>query len=168
MIDHVLAYTLPAAYALLPQGMRSQEATALLLAIGLQESRFTHRRQVNGPARSFWQFEIGGLRGVLHHQASRPALLEVLASLRYPPDRDPALTFVAIEHNDTLAACCARCLLWTLPGPLPGPGEPAEGWRQYLEAWRPGRPVHETWYGHYTMAWSAVRRGRSEPPTLKV
>ena len=28
----------------------------MLLAIGLQESRFVHRRQIGGPACGFWQF----------------------------------------------------------------------------------------------------------------
>ena len=39
---------------------RSTAADVLLLAIGLQESRFEHRQQIGGPARSFWQFERGG------------------------------------------------------------------------------------------------------------
>ncbi len=49
------------------------EGRLMLLAIGLQESRFEHRRQLgNGPARGFWQFEAGGgVKGVMTHLASR-------------------------------------------------------------------------------------------------
>jgi hypothetical protein len=37
--------------------MDSPKARVLSAAIGHQESRFIHRRQINGPARGFWQFE---------------------------------------------------------------------------------------------------------------
>ena len=48
------------ALALLPARMSSREAEIMLLAIGLQESLFVPRRQMgNGPARSFWQGELG-------------------------------------------------------------------------------------------------------------
>jgi hypothetical protein len=76
MIHRILHYTLPAAAELLPPAMmKSPRAWAMLLAIGLQESKFLHRRQVVdakkhtfGPARGFWQFERGGgTAGVLQH-----------------------------------------------------------------------------------------------------
>ena len=44
----------------LPDRMLSDEAVTMMLAIGYQESRFEHRRQIRGPARGFWQFEHGG------------------------------------------------------------------------------------------------------------
>ena len=37
------------ALLLLPARMESPQAVVMLLAIGLQESRFTHRRQIGGP-----------------------------------------------------------------------------------------------------------------------
>ena len=53
------------ALRLLPARMNSPEAEVMLLAIGLQESRFEHRRQLvgspprpTGPAKSFWQAEL--------------------------------------------------------------------------------------------------------------
>lgn len=167
MIEHILAYTLPAAYSVLPPEMVSNEATALLIAIGAQESRFQHRRQVNGPARGFWQFEIGGVRGVLRHDQSRPAIVTALQALRYPPVQDPAVIHLALEHNDVLAACFARCLLWTLPVRLPGPNDAELGWDQYVEAWRPGRPRHETWFSYYVTAWGAVMNNNSSSQELK-
>ena len=167
MIDHVHAYTVPAAYSLLPEAMRSPEATALLLAIGAQESRFESRRQCSGPARGFWQFEPAGVRGVLDHSASHVPIRAVLRALRYGEADHAGEILHALEHNDTLAACFARCLLWTLPGRLPGPNDAEEGWMLYREAWRPGKPRRETWTANYAIGWGAVLQGRTIPPVVK-
>ena len=156
MIDIIGAYVLPAAFALLPSAMYSREAAALLLAIGLQESGFTARRQAGGPARSFWQFELAGVRGVLQHSKSRAAILGALEQLGYRNFETPEL-LDALEHNDILAACFARGLLWTLPFSLPAPEAPSGGWQLYLEAWRPGKPRPAAWEGHYADAWQWVR-----------
>ena len=64
-LPYLLRYTLPSAFALLPPAMDTPDARVLLLAIGLQESKFSHRLQIGGPARGYWQFEQGGgVRGV--------------------------------------------------------------------------------------------------------
>jgi hypothetical protein len=139
------------ALALLPAVMDSPAARAMLTAIALQESRFTHRRQINGPARGWWQFEPAGVRGVLHHGASRPHLAPVLAALGYPPE--VTTIYTALEHNDVLACCVARLLLWTHPRPLPLLSEPQYAWDYYLELWRPGRPHRHTWDAFYAEAW---------------
>ena len=51
---------------LLPEKFTNKSVFRLLVAIGYQESRFTHRYQIvqgkpgaKGPARGFWQFELG-------------------------------------------------------------------------------------------------------------
>lgn len=63
---------IPAAARLLPGVAFTPEAKVMLLAIGLQESRFEHRRQIKGPARGFWQFEAGGgTAGVLRQRSPR-------------------------------------------------------------------------------------------------
>lgn len=158
MIDIIGGYVLPAAFAVLPPAMYSREAAALLLAIGLQESGFAARRQLGGPARSFWQFEVAGVRGVLEHSKSAAPIAGALAALRYPAIvDDPATVLAALEHNDVLAACFARCLLWTLPFSLPAPEAAGGGWQLYLEAWRPGKPRFATWNAHYADAWGWVR-----------
>lgn len=127
----------------------------MLVAIGLQESRFTHRRQVGGPARGFWQFELGGgVRGVLTHQATKPIIRAVLERLQY--DFDPATSYAAIEHNDVLACIYARLLLWALPYKLPVQGEVESAWGQYLAAWRPGKPHRETWDVFFNEAWGVA------------
>jgi hypothetical protein len=163
VIDQILRFILPAAYALLPPEMASAEATAMLLAIGLQESRFQYRRQIGGPAHGFWQFELGGTAGVLTHHATIGPIGEVLKALQY----EPTYAFPALADNDVLAACFARCLLWTSPSPLPGPNDGELGWTMYRDLWRPGRPRHETWTANYSMGWGAVLQGRPLPPTLK-
>ncbi len=140
--------------ALLPEKLDTPEAKAMLMAIAMQESRWDERRQIGGPARSFWQFEFGGIKGVLNHPASKPLIRSVLERLDY--DFAPDTSYTAIEHNDVLAFAYARCLLWTLPNPLPKRGDVEEGWTQYTEAWRPGKPHHGTWDAFYEQAWGMV------------
>lgn len=151
--DYLHQRVLPAAYALLPSQMQSPNASAMLLTIALQESRCCHRRQISGPARGFWQFEITGVRGVLAHKATKAPLANALDALSYPVTDDATVPYVAIEHNDVLAAVCARLLLWTLPDALPPSTEPAEGYELYIKAWRPGKPHPETWAEYYRQAW---------------
>lgn len=139
----VRKHIVPAAFALLPAPMTSPEAVRLVMAIGWQESRFQHRRQIGGPASGFWQFETAGVSGVLSHTESRDLVRSALKALEYPHEPTPYGCHLAIEHNDILACIFARLLVWTLPEPLPTTAE--AGWLQYLRAWRPGRPHHETW-----------------------
>lgn len=156
-LTYVQTCVIPAAFALLPAPMRSDKATAFLLAIGLQESEFETRHQgSSGPARGFWQFEISGTRAVLDHPQTIVPIASVLETLRYPSTLEPVDVFAALTDQDVLAACFARCLLWTLPESLPGPEEAPLAWRQYRRTWRPGKPRPETWQGNYTAAWALV------------
>lgn len=143
-----------ATVSLLPAKLDSTEAKAMLMAIAMQESRLDARRQIGGPARGFWQFEFNGIKGVLNHKASKPIIHDVLDRLDY--DHAPDTSYTAIEHNDVLAFSYARCLLWTLPQPLPLRGESEEGWEQYISAWRPGKPHRQTWDAFFAQAWKAV------------
>ena len=149
MIDYMRDHVMPAAFSLLPEGMDSEDARVMLLAIGLQESRFDHRVQIGGPARGFWQFEKGGgIRGVLGHHATKYHAMSACRHLRYFDADDEA--YNAIAHNDVLACVFARLLLWSLPQPLPTSSD--DGWDQYLAAWRPGKPHPETWAAFYAQA----------------
>ena len=157
MIELVHRFTLPAAYAVLPEAMATDEASAFLLAAGLQESEFKKRRQVRGPAHSFWQFERTGVSGVVRHPATKAHVVDVLRTLAYgtPTDRTQKC-YAAIGDNDVLACALARLLLWTLPQPLPNRDDPDGAWAQYLEAWRPGKPKRQTWASNYAQAWELV------------
>lgn len=127
------------ALLLLPARMSSPAAEIMLLAIGLQESLFVHRRQMgNGPARSFWQGELGGgmVAGVRTHDATREHAAKLYCARGVTPDNRAIWT--AIEHDDVLAAGLARLLLWSDPGRLPDESDVEGGWQLYLRTWRPG------------------------------
>lgn len=156
LIDQVVAHTLPAAFAQLPVAMTSRAAAAQLVAIGLQESGFRARRQLHGPARGFWQFERRGVSAVLAHEQTRFPIAAALRALGYDANTPAADILVAIEHNDVLAACFARCLLWASSAPLPSAGFQVEAWGAYLDAWRPGRPHLASWADAYATAWRLV------------
>lgn len=164
----------------LPNRMDSLAARAMLFAIGLQESEFRARRQIinrggrlvaEGPAKSFWQGEkTGGMcAGILGHSATRD-LARALCTQHGIPATAVAL-WDAIEHNDVLAAACARLLLFTDPAPLPRLEErQAEevAFGYYLRAWRPGawdrgnadqrRALRTKWSASWAGALKAVVR----------
>lgn len=155
MIQTVRASAIAQALELLPAKMTCPEAEVLLLTIGLQESRLTHRRQIGGPARGLWQFERnGGVRGVLEHPASRGYAVSV-CKIR-GVEHLPAAVYAALEHDDVLAAAFARLLLWTDPKALPAVGEIGAAWDYYLRTWRPGKPHRHTWDLLYAQAMDAV------------
>ena len=145
---------------LLPPAMDTKEARVLMYAIGLQESRFTHRAQVidgggKGPARGYWQFErAGGVRGVLRHPASK-FWMHSVCNARNVPAQETSV-WLAMETDDVLAAAAARLLLFTDPARLPAVGEQAESWTYYLRNWRPGKPHPRTWPECYETALKAV------------
>lgn len=128
--------------ALLPASMLNRRARVMLLAIGLQESRFEDRHQVlagggKGPARGFWQFERGGgVKGVLEHPASAKLAEQVCKARGIVADR--ATAWAALEFDDLLAAAFARLLLLTDPAALPAEDDAESAWRYYLRVWRPG------------------------------
>lgn len=147
-----------AALTLLPAAMDTPEARTMLWAVGLQESRFTHRFQVvagkpraKGPARGFWQFERGGgCAGVLRHQASRYWMFRVCAQRGCKPT--PDALWRAIETDDVLAAAAARLLLFTDPRRLPLVADEAGAWALYMRVWRPGKPHRHTWPAFHAQA----------------
>ena len=149
-----VATSISPALSLLPDELDTPAARAMLDSIALQESRLLHRRQIRGPARSFYQFEITGIRGVLLHHASRPLALRFLLDLDYTADTETL--YPAIEYDSVLASGMARLLLYTLPQALPGPNDYKLAWGQYCDAWRPGKPHASTWPELYTQAWQAA------------
>ncbi|WP_313462449.1 hypothetical protein [Pseudomonas nitroreducens] len=158
------------ALLLLPAKMESPQAIVMLLAIGLQESRFEYRRQMgNGPAKSFWQAEQGGgmVTGLLRYRVD--AVREMAAGLCVGRGVAPAAADVwnAIERDDILAAGLARLLLFTDPARLPGLGDEAGAWELYLRTWRPGAydrgtptqraALRKKWVANYAAALEVVQ-----------
>lgn len=134
----------------------SDSARVLVMAIAGQESRWSARRQIGGPARSYWQFEKGGGVAGLFRVTPRP-LGAVCAACDVP--FDAATVFEAMAWHDTLACAMARLLLWTDPAPLPAAADAAGGWTYYLRTWRPGAPHPETWAAVHDQARAAIGRG---------
>lgn len=135
---------------LLPS-MDSPKARIMLLAIGYQESRFEHRRQIGGPARGFFQFEQGGgVRGVLTHKASAYDAAKICHARGVGSSTKEV--YERLEHDDILACCFARLLLWTDHRPLPMIGDVEGSWDYYERNWRPGKPHPDTWGDMYQRA----------------
>jgi len=163
LIWHLESQTIPAAFALLPGAMTSREAVAMLLAIGLQESGFSARRQGGspttvgiGPARGFWQFERGGgVAEILSSPNTKDIIVPIVKLFCFQPTA--VACHEAIQNHDVLAVCFARLLLWRDPRTLPGPHDPHTGWDIYLKNWRPGKPHESTWQWHFNHAWQIAR-----------
>ena len=172
MIPEHVKTAINEALGLLPSTMDSVQARVMLFAIGLQESRFTDRVQrprkpggKPGPARGFWQFEEGteksraGVTGVMLHAATAKHA-ERICELRGVPFEAHAI-WAQLEHDDVLAACFARLLLWTDPKPLPALSDTWGAWALYVErTWRPGSPHRSTWAGFHAAARIAADRRR--------
>lgn len=169
MIAAALAFAAGLVLVLLPVAMDTPEARVQLLAIGLQESRLQHRRQLvgnpprpAGPAKGLWQFERGGgCKGVLEHPASRYWMHRVCTA------RGIAATATAlwngVEHDDVLASAAARLLLFTDPRRLPDLGDERGAWALYLRTWRPGKPHRATWPALYAQALATITETEGAP-----
>lgn len=165
MIPSLVLDSIDVALSLLPDAMDTSEARVMLYAIGLQESRFEHRRQIIkkggellplGPAKSYWQGEVtGGMcTGVKNHPASR-YWAHRLCQVRGVEFTARGI-WNAIETDDVLAAGMARLLLFTDPKRLPELGDEKGAWNLYLRTWRPGQPHRDTWPAFYAQALDAA------------
>ena len=167
MTPEILLYSvIEPAMVLLDPIHDTPAARAMLLAIAMQESSLRSRVQVldagkpwwqsrHGPAHGWWQFEAGGgVTAVMGNPRTKQMVDPVITQLAYP--FDVKAIHDAIVHNDLLAAVFARALLYSAPWPLPMRHNDAESWRQYLWAWRPGKPHERTWSRNYRIAWETV------------
>jgi hypothetical protein len=154
--EFISRWILPAALSLLPPEYDTPAARRLMIAIALQESQCKARRQHgNGPARSLWQFERIGIEGLLtkvDKAKTSGRLAEICAFVGIRPVVDDI--HAAIEHNDILAAVCARLLMFVSPRPVPT--TESEAWDFYLKQWRPGKPRQETWAANWAKACEVV------------
>jgi len=147
-----------AALSVLPARLNSGAARAMLVAIALQESGLRDRRQIGGPALSYLMWEPGeesALPGVLKHPATKDMARDLIAALDYTGLDAEELRQVTV-YDCTLSAGLGRLLLYTLPMALPQRHDSTEGWGQYMQAWRPGRPHPERWSQRWLSAWMVV------------
>lgn len=136
-----------------PLVQSDDRARALLLTIAGQETGWAARRQLGGPARSLWQFELGG--GVWRVMNRMPTAMMAVCNWCLIPYSETVI-FEAMAWHDVLAASMARLLLWVDPAPLPPVGDARAGWEYYERCWAPGLPRPETWPGHYSTALAAM------------
>lgn len=149
-------HILTPALSMLPAMMGTPKARVMLLAIALQESGLAHRVQVGGPAHGLWQFERGGgVKGVLRYHTTRDLARHVCRERGVNPNR--WAVYKALSHDDILAACFARLLLWTDPHALPALGDESGAWDLYLRTWRPGKPRPVHFSGNYRQALLTVK-----------
>lgn len=148
--DYINEIVFPAQFKLLPSKMDTLEARVLEFAIGLQESRFVYRQQLDGPAHGFWQFETAGVKGVLTHIATRGYINAVLRNLSY--DTRIVTSYEAIVHNDILAGSYARLNLWWSSAPMPAITDVDGAWTYYVTCWNPGKPIRKTFDALHTQA----------------
>lgn len=161
-------------FGMFPANYDTREARVALLAIGLQESGFTSRRQLiskvidgkkrlvpEGPAIGLWQFEQGneksrgGVWGVMNHFRVGPLAKQVCRELGIA--FDAKTVWLAMETNDLLAACFARLLLLSDAQKLPKVGDQDGAWELYAKrTWRPGKPHPDTWPANYKAAVAAT------------
>lgn len=136
----------------------SVDAERMMLAIGIQESGFRHRRQVvstyeYGPARGWWQFERPGVAEALSDDRH-----DLVMRLGLPADLRKLHEI--IEWSEIGATVCARLLLWGEPEPLPSPEACDEGWRQYINRWKPGKPDAQRWDRAWDQACKIIEDNR--------
>lgn len=144
---------------------QSDAANVMLVAIAGQESDWRHRRQVGGPARSYWQFEQGGaVAGVMNHSSTGAFARKLFERLDIgEPSLGPWVApstrtvYEAMAWHDLLAGGMARLNLWWKPQALPAVGDEAGAWAYYLDTWRPGKPHPEKWPKVYAAAMAAVK-----------
>lgn len=143
------------AMLLLPEQMRSETASNILVAIALQESDLNYRRQIRGPAIGFLMFEYPIIGLLLKHRAVGDMAKQVLSDLEYS-SYDKKGIHDAMEHNDILQCAFARLLMWTDPHKLPDDLHGA--WALYLRTWRPGKPHPDKWPRNYNLAIEHIKR----------
>ncbi len=144
--------------ALLPEKMRTIPAQVQCLAIGLQESRLIHQKQIGGPAVGLFQFESGGgIKGVLNHDLTKDLAKRTCNMLGILPIRLEVETALkkAGPSMDVLDVVFARLLLYTDPFPLSSLKTHEDAWDCYIRTWRPGKPHLDTWDAFRTLAQQA-------------
>lgn len=162
VLDAILHNAINPALGLLPAKMDTDAARVMMLAIGLQESRFQYRFQKTtdpyrkGPARGFWQFERGGgVIGVMTHRHTEELAEEICKARGVL--FDSSLIHARLEFDDILAACFARLLLWADSKPLPKvDADHEDAWLCYVRNWRPGKPHRSTWDAFHAEARAQV------------
>lgn len=160
----VLAKVIVPALALLPAHMDTPQARVMLLAIGGQESGFSTRQQVGGPAHGLWQCERPIMQLLLDNRASQVPARNLCSARAVAPVASDM--YFAVATDDVFAAGIARLALWCDPHPLPALGDVDAAFGTYIRVWGPGAYTRGTpderdairarFASHYAAALAAV------------
>lgn len=103
--------------ALFKLGLYSRAAEQLLLATAIQESNLIHRKQIGGPALSYFQIEPKTHNDIWDNFLKyRPQLSIKVIQLMSNPASDK---IKELENNDKYAAAIARIHYLRVPAPIP-------------------------------------------------
>jgi len=133
----------------------SLESRVMLMAIAGQESAWTDRIQIGGPARGYWQFDMTAILDLLADPSLGPGLQASCAVWDIPSD--PTTLYQALAWHDPIAYEAARRLLLADPAPLPAVGDETGALACYLKNWNPGDPKPATWPAIYAQAVAVVK-----------
>jgi len=121
-------------------GLWSIESQRLVLGTGAVETHYIYIRQIQGPARSFWQVEPKTAISIFKdHLLYRPQRIDLIAQTCMIPKgfvqstNEDKIGFM-LERNIAFAICMCRLKYRMIPHPLPGaddiPGQ-AEYWNDF-------------------------------------
>lgn len=99
-------------------GLASPAAINLVTGIGLVESGYRTRKQVNGPALGYWQMEPATERDCWTNFLNYRPFLAGLVRKIAEPDKPSSLLLLS---NDAYASAMCRIRLYRSPDPLPSP-----------------------------------------------
>lgn len=102
---------------LMTLGLYSPAAEQLLLATAIQESHLTHRKQIGGPALSYFQIEPKTHNDIWDNFLKyRPQLSSKILQLMSKPNADK---IQELKNNDKYAAAMARIHYLRVTAPIP-------------------------------------------------
>lgn len=137
--------------------MYSLSAEKLLYMTAAHESMgFRHRRQIEGPALSFFQIEPATFKDLwFRYLEMRPELKDrVRPFLTFRPQIElEDYLLDQLENNDAFACAIARIKYWTIPAPLPAPDD-LEGMAYYAKMYYntpKGKATQEKYLNDFTL-----------------
>lgn len=115
---------------LIKLGLHSPAAEQLLLATAIQESHLVYRKQISGPALSYFQIEPKTHNDMWDNFLKfRPQLSSKVVQLMTKPNADK---IKELEKNDAYAAAMARIRYLRVPAPMP----PANDIKKMAAYWK--------------------------------
>ncbi len=161
MLEAILEQIIEPGLALLPPALNGDDASVLLLATGLQESRFCYRRELGGYGLGYWKLHADKVARVFAHAGCREPLERLCEAVGV--ECTPRAVHAALEYNDQLATAITRLLLHTATRRLPAQAHPEQAWLLYLQLWKPALPRHLSWTPLHRNACNALQVYRALP-----